>query len=65
MLLSYLTLLLLQHHTPSYTLLYTLQSQDIEALLKQWATTFDISDHDLNQRLNDATTGELQRPPDR
>jgi hypothetical protein len=39
--------------------------QDIEALLKQWATTFNISDSDLNQRLSDATTGDLQRPPDR
>lgn len=39
--------------------------QDIEQLLKQWATTFQISDTDLMQRLTDATSGDLQRPPDR
>jgi hypothetical protein len=42
-----------------------LSLQDIEALLKQWATTFNISDGDLNQRLSDATTGDLHRPPDK
>jgi hypothetical protein len=39
--------------------------QDIESLLKQWAGTFQIPDGDLMQRLTDATSGELQRPPDR
>ncbi|KAF6263284.1 hypothetical protein COO60DRAFT_1671076 [Scenedesmus sp. NREL 46B-D3] len=38
---------------------------DIESLLKQWAGTFQIPDADLMQRLTDATSGELQRPPDR
>jgi hypothetical protein len=39
--------------------------QDIESLLKQWAGTFQIPDGDLMQRLTDATSGDLQRPPDR
>eukprot|EP00879_Flechtneria_rotunda_P028404 GHRR01030511.1.p1 GENE.GHRR01030511.1~~GHRR01030511.1.p1 ORF type:complete len:241 (+),score=71.84 GHRR01030511.1:663-1385(+) len=39
-------------------------SADIEALLKQWAVTFQIPDSELMQHLTDATSGQLQRPPD-
>uniref|UniRef100_A0A383V4K7 Uncharacterized protein n=1 Tax=Tetradesmus obliquus TaxID=3088 RepID=A0A383V4K7_TETOB len=53
-----LTMLVLWATTQEY-------SADIESLLKQWAGTFQIPDVDLMQRLTDATSGELQRPPDR
>ncbi|KAF8056843.1 hypothetical protein HT031_006187 [Scenedesmus sp. PABB004] len=52
-----LTMLVLWATTQEY-------SADIEALLKQWAGTFEIPDDDLMARLTAATGGALHRPPD-
>lgn len=61
--------LLCRCYTAAEPLLYCCCSaaalQDIESLLKQWAGTFQIPDADLMQRLTEATSGDLQRPPDR
>lgn len=36
--------------------------QEIEAVLKHWASTFEIPDIELNNRLVAAANGELSRP---
>lgn len=51
------------HPTPNAELVVSLYLlQEIEAVLKHWASTFDISDTELNDRIMAAANGQLTRP---